>query len=142
MILDFDTESKEQAVAACIIYAIYRSRNTDRFKISTKMWGQIANFSKLAAKKSTNIAEFAERFMRSMCCESINAVGLDNEKLMLEDGSIFEPSEESRKFLTSLVKGVNEKSVISTIINETAFIIMLVRERLESDKLASKMGDK
>ena len=54
MIYGFDTQDKEAATAALIVYAIYRSRDIKRFKVSTQMWGQIERFVKSSAKRAKN----------------------------------------------------------------------------------------
>ena len=115
------------------------------------MWEQITNFSKLAAKKSTNLAEFIEKLRKSMCCEVIHPRYCSIDKgeaksdgqlvVEFEDGTTFE-SGEDRQFMTSLIEHVDEKRVISCVINETAFIIMLVRERLENEKIIETKEDK
>lgn len=143
MIYSFETESKERAIAAQIIYSVYKSRNTDRFKVSLKMWEQITNFSKLSAKKSTNLAEFIERFRKPMCCEVLQPryciTSVKNALKVLDDGAVFESGDDARQFITGLIEQSNDKKIIATIINETAFVIMLVRERLETEKLTAKM---
>ncbi|MCK4499883.1 hypothetical protein KAU11_05255 [Candidatus Babeliales bacterium] len=146
MIYGFDTNIKERAIAAQVIYLVYKSRNTDRFRVSVKMWEQITNFSKLSAKKATNLSEFIERLRKPMCCDVLQPRHCITEKSKvlkrLKDGSIFESGDDARQFLTSMLESSNEKKVISIIINETAFVIMLVRERLEAEKLTNKMEEK
>lgn len=146
MIYGFDTDEKERAIAAQVIYSVYKSRNIDRFRVSTKMWEQITNFSKLSAKKAGNLAEFIERFRKPMCCEALKPAHCVTDKTsavkMMDDGSVFESGEDSRQFLTSILEKSNQKKVIALIIDETAFIIMLVRERLEAEKLTNKMDEK
>lgn len=146
MIYGFNTENESRAIAALIVYAVYKSRDVDRFTVSVKMWDQITNFSKLAAKKSVSLAEFIELFKVPMRCYTINPsyCSSDSSKplVVLERGELFESGSNHREFITSLIERSNEKEVISIIINETSFIIMLVRERLEHEKIAKQMEDK
>jgi hypothetical protein len=146
MIYNFDTEEKSRAIAALLVYAIYRSRDTERFTVSTKMWDQITNFSKLAAKKSSNLAEFIELFKKPMRCDALKpkycVTGNSKHLMILKEGELFESGTERREFITSLLEQANETKVLSLIINETSFIIMLVRERLESEKIAKQMEGK
>ena len=144
MIYKFDTDNKKRAIAALVIYAVYRSRDQKRFKVSTKMWEQITNFCKLSAKKSTNLAEFIEHLRKPMHCEAIKPAyceieGTKGATKQLADGTVFESGADSRQFLTRILEECSQEQVISTIINETAFIIMLVRERLETEKHTQKM---
>lgn len=137
----FNTNNKNRAIAALCVYAVYRSRNQDRFKISTKMWDQISNFTKLSAKKSTDCAKFLDQFSKRMKCDSINPKFLDigqpkTAQVTLENGGIIErEDEEKRVFINDIIEKCNNTEVINTLINETAFVIMLVRERLEDEKL-------
>lgn len=72
MIYNFDTEEKESAVAALVVYAIYRSRDKKRFKVSPEMWAQIDRFIKASAKRATNIQTFINSLMPRLSCPSIN----------------------------------------------------------------------
>lgn len=139
MIYKFDTEDKNRATCALVVYAIYRSRNINRFKVSTKMWDQITNFVKLSAKKSINMPEFIEQFRKHMHCEAIQPryfdLGNSGAVKMNDDGSIAVfNADDSREFLTRELEQMNQTRLINTLISETAFIIMLVRQRLETEK--------
>jgi hypothetical protein len=146
MIYGFDTKNRSRAIACLVIYAVYRSRNMDSFPISTKMWDQITNFSKLAAKKSANLAEFIEIFKKPMRCDALKprycATGFNKAIIKLENGAFVESGEEGREFLTSILENSNEKLVLNTITNETSFLIMLVRERIENEKLLKRISEK
>lgn len=136
----FNTEDRHKAVAALAVYVVYRSRS-DRFTVSTKMWEQITGFVKLAAKKSENVPEFLERFRKPMKCDAIkphSCAETSNGTVaqLLDDGTIFVSGEDRREFATSVFEQCNDSRVLSRIINETAFIILLVRERLENEKTA------
>ena len=50
MIYNFDTHQDSAAIAALCVYAIYRSRDKRKFKVSPEMWGQIDRFSKSSAE--------------------------------------------------------------------------------------------
>ena len=128
MIYGFNTDDKNHATAALIIYQIYRSRDTKKFPISVKMWTQIADAAKLAAATSHNLARFIELFKEPMRCGDVkplskslaSAVGFDAE---------------SRHYLTEvLLNDCIDDDVLYVIENETAYIMMYVRERRETDK--------
>lgn len=46
MIYNFDTNAQHEAVSALLVYAVYRSRDRKRFKVTPEMWGQIERFCK------------------------------------------------------------------------------------------------
>jgi len=143
MIYQFETDNQQRATAALMVYAVYKSRDISRFKVSTKMWEQITGFVKLAAKRSINLAEFIEYFRKPMKCEAIQAKYCKIDKsIMMIDGALSAASDtEARQFLTSELEQADQKKVISTLIKETAFVIMLVRERLENEKQTDKIQD-
>ena len=140
MTYGFETEEKHHALAALIIYVVYRSRNLKRFKVSTKMWEQITNFAKLSAKKSLTLGEFIERFRKPMCCETLqNRYCIIDEQhaqsaRVLADGSVVMSGKQDKAFLTSLINDADDKKVLDLIYKETAFVIHTVRERLENEK--------
>lgn len=51
MIFNFDTTDNNYALASLLVYAIYRSRDKKRFKVTPEMWGQIQRFIKASVKR-------------------------------------------------------------------------------------------
>jgi len=129
MIYGFNTDDKNHATAALIIYQIYRSRDAKKFPISVKMWTQIADAAKLAAATSHNLAQFIEKFKEPLRCGDVKAL---SKSLAAENGF----NDENRHYLTEIIDSAecNSDDVLFCIENETAYIIMYVRERLELDK--------
>lgn len=146
-IYGFDTESTEHATAALLVYAVYRSRDIKRFKVSVDMWSQIERFTKASAKRAKTLSLFLESFKPKLCCESIKSkwmdVGLRNDLSLLikkddsdQIDSIVEVAgkDEQRAFLTLILREANDKVVIEKLYKETTYVIMLVRERLERER--------
>lgn len=145
MVYNFDTSDSVAATAALITYAIYRSRDMKRFKVTPEMWGQIQRFIKSAAKRSKTIPQFIDQFSKKMSCDSINPkwVEVAIKGRLFQSGnefiSIQQP--ERRQFLTEVLNDVDHKQVIKLLSNETQYIVMLVRDRLETEKpLESSFG--
>ena len=138
MIYNFDTDDKSVGTAALIVYAIYRSRNKQRFKVTPEMWGQIERFIKSAAKRSKSIPEFIDSFSKKMSCDSINPkwVEVAVKGRLFQSGNEFIsiPQPERRQFLTEVLNDVEHKQVMKKLNRETQYIIMLVRDRLETEK--------
>jgi len=150
-IFGFDTDSDNHATAALLVYAVYRSRDIKRFKVSTDMWSKIERFVKASAKRARNLSLFLENLKPKICCESISpkwmSVGYKNDLSLLvnkdEDGQINDivevaGKEEQREFLTVVLRNASHKIVIDKLLKETTYIIMLVRERLEREKPIEK----
>lgn len=138
----FDTDDWDHATAALLVYAVYRSRNRGRLKVTPDLWGRIERFTKSAAKRSRTMPEFIERLKPRLACETLSpramAVGLSGE-LMLKgwtfEGEDTETKEQRpREFLTEVLKHADERRVIDALYRETAWIILLVRDRLEAEK--------
>lgn len=147
----FDTDSEISATGALMLYAVYRSRNTKRFKISLDMWSKIERFVKASAKRATSLSIFLDKLKPKICCESISPkwmeVGLKNDLSLLinkdKKGEIkdiveVEGKDKQREFMTPIFrKGIDEQ-VLEKLYKETTLIIMLVRERLERERPIEK----
>ena len=136
---NFETGNKQEAIAALLVYAVYRSRDKKRFKVTPEMWGQIERFCKSSAKRSKTIPQFLEQFKAKMSCSSISPkwteVGVVGRLLKQGDSFIGVNSEESREFLTSIITlEAVHKEVLSCLLKETTWVIALVRDRLELEK--------
>lgn len=153
MIYGFDTSDEPAATAALLVYAIYRSRDKARFGISLDMWAQIERFAKDAAKRSRNIPQFIEALKPRLCCGSINPkwmyVGEKGEAPLTfvynDDGSLRHilqlPQNGNREFLTALIERSDARAVLKLIYDETAYVILLVRARMEVERPVEQQLD-
>src|SRR5690554_8076954 len=71
MYYNFQTDEQEKAVAALIVYAIYRSRDKSKFKITPDVWGRIERSVKSVAKRAMDLEEFIEKLKPKLKCSSI-----------------------------------------------------------------------
>jgi hypothetical protein len=141
MYYNFDTDSGEAAVAALLVYAIYRSRDTKRFKISPDMWSMIERACKSASKRAMDLGDFIEKLKPKLQCPTIHPRwaktipdGLISMK-MQEDGSIVQVQDQGRRqFLTDVLREVNHRDVLDYLYRKTALVVLLVRDRLEREK--------
>lgn len=142
MIYNFDTEKNDEATAALIVYAIYRSRDRKRFKVSPEMWGQIDRFVKASAKRAQTIPQFIDNLMPKMSCASIHPktmeVAVTGRLLQVGNEFMEFKQDDKRTFLTRVIAECNEKNVLNKLYKETAWIVMLVRDRLEQEKPIEK----
>ena len=146
MIYGFDTTDGVAATAALLVYAIYRSRDQTRFRASPDMWTQIERFTKDSAKRSRNIPQFIEAMKPRLCCGSINPkwmqIGEKGEaplRLVTDaEGRLSYAlqlaRDERREFLTGLIERADARAVLKQIYEETSYIVLLVRARLEDEK--------
>lgn len=139
MIYNFDTDDSRQAVAALLVYAIYRSRDKSKFKVSPEMWGQIQRFVQASAKRAKTLPQFINNLQPKLSCPSLSPKWLEigvQGRTFLQSGSNFieMAQPDRRNFLTEILSEVNDKEVVKLLRTETQFIILLVRDRLEKEK--------
>lgn len=141
MYYNFDTEDHGQAVAALLVYAVYRSRDKKRFKISLDMWGQLERAAKGVAKRAGDLGEFIEKLKPKLMCPTIQprwAKTIPDGMVtmrVLDDGSVAELQDQGRRqFLTDVLQEVDHKEVLEILYRKTAIVILLVRDRLEREK--------
>lgn len=149
MIFGFDTTDEQAATAALLVYAVYRSRDKRRFKISLDMWDQIERFTKDSAKRSKSIPHFIEALKPRLSCGSISPrwmhVGMAGEAPLTivydADGKMRHAIQLSadrdigkREFLTRIIDRADGAAVVRKAYLETAFVVLLVRDRLERER--------
>lgn len=140
MIYSFDTEDQSAATAALLVYAIYRSRDVRRYKVSPDMWAQIERFAKASAKRAKSIPEFIESLKPRLACGTIHPRWMETgiKGLLPIADSLGHTSyiqrADSREFLTGALSGCDEREVLRRLYRETAWVVLLVRDRLEREK--------
>ncbi len=146
MIYSFDTTDKAAATGALLIYAIYRSRDSKRYKASKDMWAQIERFVKASAKRAETLQRFIEVLKPKLCCDTLMPwamkVGLTGDITLIRvtnsDGldEFIQPKkpEDQREFLTQPLAEIEHRAVLNLLYKETAWIVLLVRTRLEAEK--------
>jgi hypothetical protein len=148
MIYNFDTTDRDAATAALLVYAVYRSRDMKRFKVTPDLWAQIERFAKASAKRARAIPDFLEAFKPRLACATIHPrhmeAGIHGLQALINSAGQTEYMErgDQREFLTGVLAQCEPKAVIDRIYKNTAWIVLLVRERLEREKpLESKFKE-
>lgn len=149
MIYGFDTQEEDAAVGALLVYAIWRSRDVRRYKITPDVWSQVERFVKSSAKRSATLPEFLERLKPKLLCGTISpkamALGIQGAIPLVQNASgevfDFEIQSNAREFLTAVVAQADAKATIEKLYMETAWIILLVRDRLERERPIEKRLD-
>ena len=144
MLFGFNTENEVKAKAAMLIYVIYKSRDVKRAPSGLDMWGQIERFAKAAAKRSEEIDDFVNSFKRKMACSTINPYWMRNDisatnAIISKNREIMSFGNDLRAFgLEIFDDEENGKAVVDCIYSKTQIIILLVRDRLEREKMFAK----
>ena len=146
MIYWFDCDDLEHAIdyatAALFLYAVYRSRNRQRFKVTPDMWGYIERATKSCAKRAETIPAFLDCLKRKLQADSLDpramAVGLRGTIPLVEagDGAYIQLAqpEDQREFLTRVLADCDQARVLRILERETSYVVLLVRDRLERER--------
>lgn len=128
----FDTGDEFIAVAALTVYAIWRSRGKG-YKISPDTWGQVERFTKSAAKRADDVAGFMERLKPKLQCSTIQPRWCRTPDEPIDVGGRARSGGE-RRFLTEILAAIDHGAVLRGLYQRTAYVILLVRDRLEREK--------
>ncbi len=142
MIHNFDTSDEAAATAAFLVYAVYRSRDMKRFKVTPGMWEQIERAVKSVAKRAEDMAEFIEKLKPKLACASIKPKWAktvpDGMISMIQgpDGSLMEidQDQEKRQFMTDVLETADDRAVLGILYRKAAYVVLLVRDRIEREK--------
>jgi hypothetical protein len=142
MVYGFDSDDAGAATGALLLYALWRSRDVRRFKITPDVWAQIERFTKAAAKRATTLPRFIEAMKPRLCVGTIHPrwmeAGIQGVIPLgrRADGDFVQvqPTTPPREFLTGVLAAVDHRIVLDLLYRETAWIVLLVRDRLEREK--------
>ncbi len=138
----FDTDDLHEATAALLVYATWRSRDRNRFRVTPDVWSQVARFVRASAKRSTTLPEFLDRLMPRLACGSLHPraveVGIRGVIPLVEtvEGEYIQPGAdgEQREFLTGVLRRVDHRRVLAMYNTQSSLVIALVRDRLERER--------
>lgn len=133
MLYNFDTTEMSRAKAALLLYALFRSRDVNSPLNGLETWSRAESFCKAACLKSSTTGEFVTRFKELAKIPSIKPYYLTDANKMVEmpDGSIIQ-SDGVRDYRLDIFE---DDGVRTTIEKEYPIIVMLVRERIQREKL-------
>jgi len=142
MIYNFDTSDENAATAAFLVYAVYRSRDMKRFKVTPSMWDTIERAVKSVAKRAEDMAEFIEKLKPKLACASIKpkwAKTIPDGMISMIQGPSGElmqigQDQEKRQFMTDLLDEADDRAVLDVLYRKAAYVVLLVRDRLERER--------
>jgi hypothetical protein len=150
LIYGFDTTEQSEATAALLLYVVYRSRDRVRFKISPDLWERIERFVKDSAKRSSTLPQFLEELKspRRLYAPTLHPryleVGMTGEIPLVAinkpDGTlgyaiqIADRTTGMREFGIRVLQQADARAVLALSYHATAYIVLLVRDRLEREK--------
>lgn len=141
MYYGFDTSDENAAIGALLVYGIYRSRDTKRFKITPDMWGMIERAVKSSAKRAMDLNDFIEKLKPKLHCSTIKPqfmkTDLDTFTMYrdLGTGEVYHLQDEGkREFWVRLLEECDHEKVLERLYQRTSLIIALIRDRLERER--------
>ncbi len=139
MLYNFDTSRSDRARAALLIYALFKSRDAASPLNGLETWSRAESYCKAACLKSSTTAEFATRFKELAKIPSIKPYYLtDAEGLVpMPDGTIIQ-ADGVRDYKLDLFE---DDTIRATIEREYPIIVMLVRERIQREKLTGEVNE-
>lgn len=140
MIYQFDTTDREAATAALLVYAVWRSRDVQRFKITPDVWAKVERFVKASAKRARTVPAFLESLKPRLQCGTIHPKWMEaGIKGLVGRTDGFGHTEyiqraDAREFLTGTLAESNNREVVRKLYKETTWIVLLCRDRLERER--------
>lgn len=132
MLFKFNTDDMTAAKAALLLYAMYKSREATSSLTGKDTWKRTAAYIKGSYLKSDSLAEFIETFCRKAKIDSIKPKYLTtDEPVMINEGEYLK-AEGVLDYKTALFE---DDAVLERFNKETQYIIILVRDRLQREKL-------
>ena len=133
MLYQFDTDNDERAKAALLIYAAYKSRNGASPLNGLETWDRCASFIRGACLKSHTTAGFLQEFCRKAKIESVKPhyLSTGDPVLMAGTGELIQ-ADGVHDYRLDIVSDDEIRTILS---KESQYIIMLVRERIQREKL-------
>lgn len=129
----FITEDLKRAKAALLLYAVYRSRPKTSSLNGLETWNRFTSYIRGACLKSENTAQFINVFCKMAGVGSIKPLYLETDGGMMElsDGSLI-LSDRVKEYKIDIIE---DDSLMSIFENEGQLLVMLIRERIQREKM-------
>lgn len=128
----FDTESIKHGKAALLLYAMYRSRPAGSSLNGLDTWDRCNNYIRAAALKSSTTAEFVQVFCKKADVQSIKPVYFRTDGLVAVDD--FGTLMKADGVYNYQLEIFEDQDIYKILSEESQYIIMLVRERIQREK--------
>ena len=134
MYYKFNTDDRDRARAALLIYALYKSRDESSPMTGVDTWSRVESACIGACKKSSTTSEFVTQFKKIAKVGSIKPRYLatrDKGFAEMEDGSLIQMSG-VKEYRTDIIE---DDEVRRTIEKDYPLLVLLVRDRIQREKL-------
>lgn len=141
MYYGFDTSDEHAGIGALLVYGVYRSRDSKKFKITPDMWGLIERSVKSSAKRALDLNGFIEKLKPKLSCSTIRPQFMQTDwetvamKVDHQTGEMIQIKDEGkRQFWVQLLETCDHAKVLQSLYKNTALMIALVRDRIERER--------
>jgi len=135
MYYNFDTDKLDRAKAALLLYGLYKSRGTNSSLTGMETWERFNSYVRAACIKSETLGEFIQQFCRKAGIASIKPASFGTDGFVqMPDGELIK-ADDIKNYRLSIL---NDDSLLRIISNETMYLIMLIRERIQREKFENE----
>ena len=137
MLFNFNTDDMKLAKASLVLYAMYKSRETNSPMNGLETWNRVESYCVGACRKSRNTSEFVTKFKELGKVGAIKPSYLDTSNsgfTRLTDGCIVE-AEKVHEYRISLLE---DNEIRKTIEKDYPLVTLLVRERIQREKYTNE----
>lgn len=128
----FDTESIKHGEAALLLYAMYKSRGEKSSLNGLETWERCNAYIRAAVLKSSTTAEFVQQFCRKASISKITPMYLKTDGIVkINELGTLASGDSLYEYKTSIFEN---QELLDLFTNESIYIVMLVRERIQRDK--------
>lgn len=132
MLFKFDTVSRQHARAALLLYAMYRSRDKNSPLNGLETWDRCNSFIRAACLKSNTTAQFVQEFCKKAKIQSIKPAYLSTgAPVRMSDGSLMDV----RGLKDYNLDILEDNTLLKIYETEAVYVCMLVRERIQREKM-------
>ena len=132
MYYKFDTEDLTRAKAALLLYAMYRSRDKQSSLNGVDTWKRFTAYIRGACLKSSTTAEFVQAFCKKAQVSAIVPKYLDDDQPVMLPGGEMIAAEGVHDYRSSIIA---DDSLLPVLNRESMYLTLLVRERIQREKL-------
>lgn len=133
MCYKFDCDELSHAKAALLLYAMYKSRDKNSPLNGLETWDRFQAFVRGACLKSHTTAGFVQEFCRKAKISSVKPRYLDTgDPIAINDSGEMVLMNGVHDYRLSII---GDDSLLDLYNTESVYLIMLVRERIQREKL-------
>lgn len=138
MYFNFDTDDLTRAKAALLLYAMYRSRDKQSSLNGVETWKRFTAYIRGACLKSSTTAEFVQAFCKKAQVSAIVPKFLDDGQPVLLPSGEMVSAEGVHDYRSAIIA---DNSLMPVLNRESMYLTLLVRERIQREKLEGEENE-